>query len=52
MIVYTCEQCISAEIVCEVTVKDDMRPPKNCPYGILIPEFRLAHGKENEKNKE
>lgn len=51
MIVYTCENCISAEMVCETTVKDGMIPPKNCPYGIMRPDFRIAHGK-NEKNKE
>lgn len=42
MKVYTCENCIKAEIVCEVTVKDDMRPPKNCPYAIMTPDFRAV----------
>ena len=51
MIVYTCENCISIGIVCETTAKDGMIRPRNCPYGIMIPEFRIAHGK-NEKNKE
>lgn len=49
MIVYTCENCISAEVVCEVTVRDGMRPPKKCPYDILIPEFRIAHKGKGEE---
>lgn len=48
MIVYTCENCISAEVVCEVTARDGMRPPKKCPYDILIPEFRIAHKVKGE----
>ena len=51
MIVYTCENCITAEVVCEVTVRDGMRPPKKCPYDILIPEFRIAHGNKKEEKE-
>lgn len=47
MIVYTCENCITAEVVCEVTARDGMRPPKKCPYAILRPEFKAAHGKKD-----
>lgn len=52
MIVYTCENCITAEVVCEVTVRDGMIPPKNCPYAILKPEFKPAHEKTMKEEKE
>ena len=52
MIVYTCENCITAEVVCEVTVWDGMIPPKNCPYAILRPEFKLAFEKTLKEEKE
>jgi len=39
MRIYTCEKCLNHDVVCEVTVRDDIPAPRVCPYGIESPQY-------------